>query len=96
MHDHASLQHGIISIFEQKLNVIVLSPTDDLFASGSLDSLLFAEFLSQLEVAYEIPIHLEDFELENFQSVDRIAAFVAQRLGQQAARPGLLNCAGGS
>jgi methoxymalonate biosynthesis acyl carrier protein len=96
MLDRASLQQSIVLIFEQKLNVIVPSPTEDLFASGSLDSLLFAELLSQLEVEYGIRVHLEELDLENFQSIDSIAEFVAQRLGRQGTPPGLFNYAGGS
>ena len=86
MTDLMSLQRNIIGIFEEKLNLIVPSPADDLFASGSLDSLLFAELLFQLEVEYGIRIPLEELELENFQSVERIAAFVAQRLDRRDAR----------
>lgn len=97
MDDHVSLQQSITRIFEEKLNLIVSSPADDLFAGGSLDSLLFAELLFQLEAEYGVQIPLEELELENFQSIDRIADFVALRLdGRDAQVETRSSCAGGS
>lgn len=86
MADLMSLQQNITGIFEERLNLIVPSPADDLFASGTLDSLLFAELLFQLEVEYGIRIPLEELELEDFQSIEKIAAFVAQRLDRRDAQ----------
>lgn len=76
MPELASLENRIAGIFEDKLNLAVPSPDVDLFAAGGLDSLLFVELLFALEREFAIRVSLEDLELENFQSIARIAEFV--------------------
>jgi acyl carrier protein len=80
MIDQVLLEQRVKKIFEEKLNLIVSSSDSDLFANSGLDSLSFVELLAQLELEYGIMIQLDDLELENFRSTERIAGFIAQRL----------------
>ena len=48
----------------------------DLFDSGVLDSLAFVELLLRLEQDFGVSVSVDDLELENFRTIERIAAFV--------------------
>ncbi|MHC4549088.1 MAG: acyl carrier protein [Planctomycetota bacterium] len=63
-------------LFAQQLGVEVPSPETDLIDSGLLDSLSFVELLVQLEQRYGVQVSVDDLELENFRTLDRIAVFV--------------------
>lgn len=78
----AYLQERIGKIFGTKLNLVVPSVDTDLFDTGGLDSLTFVELLLELEREYGVKVDLEDLELGNFQSIAKIAGFIAQRLGR--------------
>lgn len=55
-------------------------PSDlDLFETGVLDSLAFVELLLRLEQDLGVAVSVDDLELENFRTIERIAAFVAAR-----------------
>jgi acyl carrier protein len=90
MHDPAALARRLARIFEENLKVEVPSVDTNLFESGALDSLSFVDFLLELEREYGIKVPLERLELENFSSIERIAAFLARTLDQAApdAAPG--------
>jgi acyl carrier protein len=82
---HASVCDLIAEIFAGKLNRPVAGPDTDLFETAVLDSLAFVDLLMHLEEACGIRIEPEDFDLDRFRSISRIAAFVAER---QARLPG--------
>jgi acyl carrier protein len=56
-----------------------LGPQESLFASGILDSLGVLELVAALEEEFGITIGDDDLVPDNFQSVDRLAAFVVAR-----------------
>lgn len=87
MTDRSSVEEKIGGIFEQRLNLTVPSSSVDLFESGGLDSLSFVELLLQLELEYGLKIPLQDIELADFRSIERIADFIKQRLDARNARP---------
>jgi D-alanine--poly(phosphoribitol) ligase subunit 2 len=74
----ADLTARVAAIFSGVLNVEVASDDADLFEAGLLDSLAFVELLLQLEREFGVTASVEDLELDNFRSIDRIAAFVSQ------------------
>lgn len=88
MPELASLESRIARIFEDKLNLAVPSLDTDLFATGGLDSLLFVELLFALEREFAIRVSPEELELENFQSISRIAEFVVNYHESKRGREG--------
>ena len=69
----------IARLFSETLHRDVPSVDTDLFESGLLDSLAFVDLLVQLEREFGTTIALDDLEVDNFRSIDRIASFVATR-----------------
>lgn len=60
-----------------------LAGTDQpLFSSGLLDSLGHVRLLAFIEKHFSVTIRLDEITLENFDTVDRIAAFVAAKKGE--------------
>lgn len=77
MHAKALPVDRIMAIFERRLGILVPAPDTDLFDAGLLDSLSFINLLLHLESEFGISVPLEKLDLEQFGSVHRIAAFVA-------------------
>jgi acyl carrier protein len=61
-----------------------LTDDQDLFASGLATSLFAMELIGFLEGEFAITIDNDDLELENFSSVDRLAALVERKLATAA------------
>lgn len=75
----SALRNRIACLFVDALHLEVPSLDDDLFETGILDSLAFVELLLQLERTFGVTASVDDLELENFKSIERIAEFVASR-----------------
>ena len=84
MPDPAALVARITRMFEEQLQVTVPSADTDLFETGALDSISFIDLLLELEREYGLKISLDRIELGNFQTLARIAAFVAEGLEARA------------
>ncbi len=54
--------------------------SDPLLESGILDSLGVLEVVAFIEQEYSIHVSDDDLVLENFRSIDRIAAFILSRM----------------
>lgn len=76
MLDQTTLEKRIASWFLARLNLEIASPELDLFETGVLDSLAFVDLMLHLEQEFGRKIALEDVEIENFRSIQRIAAFL--------------------
>ena len=74
-----NLEAGISAIFANHLNRPVDDPDVDLFERGILDSLAFVDLLMHLEESFAIRIETDDFEIDRFRSIARIARFVESR-----------------
>lgn len=72
-----AIETEIAGIFKDQLGLVVPEADTDLFQSGVLDSLSFVNLLVELEKRFKIAVALEDLELEKFQSIRGIAAFIA-------------------
>ena len=79
MLDDITLRERIARVFSDVLSVDVPAADTDLFGTGVLDSLAFVELLVQLEREFGIKTSADDLEVENFQSIARIADFVITR-----------------
>ena len=69
------LASRIASVIRDAVSVDVPSHDTDLIKTGLLDSLALVSVLAELEheLGFELP--LDELDIENFRSVDRIAAF---------------------
>jgi acyl carrier protein len=54
--------------------------SDPLLESGILDSLGVLEVVAFIEQEYSVQVSDDDLVLENFRSIDRIAAFIQSRM----------------
>ena len=77
MSNAARLRESITSWFASDLSLQIPSVDTDLFESGALDSLAFEQLLLHLEHEFGVTMSVEDMEMDHFQSIARIADFVA-------------------
>lgn len=70
----------VFRIFERQLGIRVPAVDTDLFAAGLVDSLAFINLLLHLESEFGIAVPLERIDLDEFGTVERIAAFVDRAL----------------
>ena len=84
MSDQTALQDRIAALFSEKLNLEPPSRDAELLETGLLDSLAFVDLLVGLEQEFETQISVDDLEIENFRSIERIAEFVSSLNGSKA------------
>ncbi len=77
-----ALTRQISALLAKQFHLEVPSPETDLIDTGYLDSLMFVEFLAQLEVEFGIQVSHDDLELDRFRTILRIADFVAAKDGR--------------
>jgi D-alanine--poly(phosphoribitol) ligase subunit 2 len=70
------IQTEIARVLAENLDVEVPSIDADLFETGILDSQKFVELLLHIEQRFGTHVAIEDFEIENFRSIRRIAALI--------------------
>ncbi|MBY8849393.1 acyl carrier protein [Saccharothrix sp. MB29] len=68
------------AFFASVLPEIDLEPDQDYFALGLVNSLLALELVTRVEKEFGIEVDVEDLDLDNFRTMDRIAAFVRGKL----------------
>jgi len=82
MAEPSALEARIRQVFRDKLKLDVPSVDTDLFETAALDSMVFVDLLLHLEREFGVTVALEDIEFDHFRSIERIAEFVANRLGR--------------
>ena len=65
------------ALFAQSFHIEVPSPDTDLLESGILDSFQFVELLAQLEQYFGLRLRIDDLELDDLRTLERIARMVA-------------------
>jgi D-alanine--poly(phosphoribitol) ligase subunit 2 len=68
----------------ERLALDVPADDVDLFESGLIDSLAFAELLVALEREFGIAIPVEDIDLERFRTIGALTAMVTRALAPAA------------
>ena len=63
----------------------VVRDDEDVFASGYVNSMFGMQLVQFVETAFGVVVENEDLELDNFRSVDAVAALVARKTGRPAA-----------
>lgn len=66
----------ITDLIRDRLSVEVPTADTDLIRSGLLDSLALVMLITALEEAFVCELPLDDFDLERFRSVERIAEYL--------------------
>jgi acyl carrier protein len=64
------------TLFSEQLLAAIPTVETDLFETGILDSQRFVELLLQIERHFDTRIDLDDFEIENFRCIEKIAALI--------------------
>lgn len=82
--DPKHIEAKISTLFSEVMHVEVPSAKTDLFDSGILDSQKFVELLLHIEQSFHTQINLEDFEIENFRCIEKIATLIVQRAGEKS------------
>ena len=76
--EYRQIKTDLVTLLKQKLNVEIPSQEVDLFETGILDSQKFVELLLHIEQQFATQITAEDFEIENFRCIDKIAALIVR------------------
>jgi len=71
-----AILRGLADIFVETLHIEAPPPSTDLFESGTLDSLQLVELLLQLERRFGVKIAIDDIDLEQLRTLERIATLV--------------------
>jgi acyl carrier protein len=79
------LEQQIAGLVRDVLQIEVTSSDDDLIAGGMLDSLGVVTLIAELEVDLGHELVLDEFDIESFRTVRRIAAFVIDSRQTQGA-----------
>ena len=79
MSDKNAIVEDLRKLFVESFHIEVPAPDTDLLDTGTLDSLQFVELLIQLEKRFNLSIRIDDLELDDLRSLERIAKLVAAR-----------------
>lgn len=77
MNDENAIIERLHVLFAERFHIEVPSPDTDLLGTGTLDSLQFVELLMQLETQFGFTMKIEDLDLDDLRSLERIARLVA-------------------
>jgi methoxymalonate biosynthesis acyl carrier protein len=66
----------IQALFEDALSVPAPAPDVDIITGGLLDSLALVTLLFEMEVEFGVQIALDSLEIEDFRTIERIAALL--------------------
>lgn len=69
------------TLFRDVLNVDVPAPGTDLIETGMLDSLALVELLFEIEQRFGIDLVLEELDIEDFRTLERLAAVLGSQAG---------------
>ncbi|WP_405656202.1 acyl carrier protein [Streptomyces sp. RK9] len=67
----------------ESLTASTVEPDDDFFERGLINSLRALEIVVHVEQAHGVSVDVEDLDLNNFRTVNRIADFVRRKRGEQ-------------
>ena len=82
------LQATLLQFVNEDLLVggdLVVEAADEIVLDGTVDSLGVARLVGFVEVTLGVSIPPEDVTIENFRSIDTLAAYLRRRLGSDSA-----------
>jgi methoxymalonate biosynthesis acyl carrier protein len=83
----AELEARLTRQMAARLHIEIAAPDTELFESGLIDSLAFVELLLIVSEEFGVEADIADLEMDNFRTVRRIAAFVAERRVPEDIKP---------
>jgi len=78
MQAHATLVRDLSALFRDKLFIEVPAPDTDLIDTGLLDSLQLVQLLLHVEQELGHRIPLDEIDLDDLRSLERLARVIAQ------------------
>jgi len=87
MLERKAIQSRIVALFSEKLRLKAPPPEADLFETRILDSLGLVVLMVELEKAFGTRVSLQDLEVDNFRSIERIAEYIASQKSRNGAPP---------
>jgi acyl carrier protein len=81
----SELEGRVVELIRDALQVEAPAPDADLIDLGLLDSLAIVTLLAEIEIAFGIELPLDDFEVDCFRTVERMAQFLAATVPSEGA-----------
>jgi D-alanine--poly(phosphoribitol) ligase subunit 2 len=78
MQHDKNLAGDISAVLRDHLSVMVQSPDQDLLETGLVDSIGLVELILQLEDRFGLSLPMEDLEIDDFRSINRIADLITR------------------
>jgi len=85
MTDANAILERLRALFVESFHIEVPSADTDLLETGILDSFQFVELLFQLERSFGVRIKIDDVELDDLRTLERIARLIASYCATLAA-----------
>jgi methoxymalonate biosynthesis acyl carrier protein len=73
------VSHRIRGFVVSAIDADPLEDDTDFFQSGLVDSLFAMELVVFIEESFSIVVEIDDLELDNFSSIENLAAFVQRK-----------------
>lgn len=81
---HQLVQRAVGAVISEALQVSVTpEPNEPLLSSGLIDSVSLVGLIERLSAQLGVEVQVTEVTLDNFDTVARITAFAAQRLGDE-------------
>jgi len=77
--DPDKLKETIRTFVQASVNIDGLGNDENLFESGIVNSLFAVQLMTFIERTFAIEVGMDDLDIENFKSVDAMAAFVEKK-----------------
>jgi acyl carrier protein len=77
MNADSEIAPRIARLIQEVLAVEVPAHDTDLIESGAVDSLGLVSLITEIEREFGVELPLDELDIDDFRSVDRMAAFVA-------------------
>lgn len=70
------LKSELVEVLTRELNIKIPSPETDLVSESLLDSFGLVNLIMLLDKQWDVKVSTDKMDLENFRSIERIAAFI--------------------
>lgn len=85
MKDFTTICERIQAIFHEELQIDPPAIDDELIEAGVLDSMMFVSLLMHLEDEFSVTVAIQDVEIVDFSTIEKIARMVTVTGDQRAA-----------
>jgi methoxymalonate biosynthesis acyl carrier protein len=75
----SDVERAILAFLRERFGVELPSSSANLIETGILDSMMFVDLIVLIEEQFGVVAELDDLEIENFATVERMAQFVVER-----------------